>query len=400
MSQFNGTRITTAGLQLLAKALAGTELNFTRVALGDGSLVQGQSLASLTSLIDWKMDLPISGLVVAGTGTASLTAVLQNASLSTGFFARELGVYATDPDVGEILYAVANAGTNCDYIPAGGGSDIVELILEVITVVDQASSVTANVNNSLLFATEVDFTNHVASINPHTNFLQWGNAVTSCDDVIVRQTANPKTIHPISFDAFKALILGGNGADVVDLRNRISQAEREMGNIALQLEAESTYPDYNALLAEDFLDTNVIDLYSCTVTSVVAGDDSIDVSTYVGLIIGAWYTITDGISQELCQIKAVAKSGSTYRVIMENPIVASYIQGSTVMYRTTAQIATGEAIGAGDRQTYLWTPNTVWTGTNASAAVSAALVTTATNAWIFTASGSIGYTSDGFVTLV
>ena len=118
MGQYNGMTLTTAGLQLEAKAQTGTQLAFTRVALGDGELAAGQSLAALTGLIHWKMDLPITSLAVIGTGTARMTVVLQNAELETGFFAREMGVYATDPDVGEILYAVANAGAV--QITAGG----------------------------------------------------------------------------------------------------------------------------------------------------------------------------------------------------------------------------------------------------------------------------------------
>lgn len=401
MAEFNGTRVTTAGLQLLAKALAGDELHFTRVALGDGTLAQGQQLASLTNLINWKLDLPITGIVVAGTGTASMTAVLQNASLTSGFFAREIGVYATDPDDGEILYAVANAGNNCDYIPAGGGSDVVELILQVITVVDQAETVTANIDNSLLWATQIDLNTHIASTNPHENFLQWGTAVTTCNDVIVRQT-DPKVIRPIPFDTFKVLILGGDGTDLAQLRKRLSQTERETANIALQMEAESIYPDYNALLAEDFKIPDLVDMFCCEITSIVSGDDSIDVSTLRGIVPGAWYTISDGVYQERCQIKSVVKNGTTYRLIMMDEIQNTYLSGSTSLYRTTAEIVSvaGMAEGAGDRRTALWQPPTTWTGVNASAAVSVSLVTTAANAGAFTASGAIGYTADGAVTLV
>ena len=135
MAQFNGMTLTAAGLQLETKAQTGIELKFSRAALGDGSLGTGQTLASLTALINHKLDLPIVGIDVIGTGTARMRVVLQNKDLSQGFFAREIGVFATDPDAGEILYAVANAGASCDYIPAGGGADIVELVLEVVTVV-------------------------------------------------------------------------------------------------------------------------------------------------------------------------------------------------------------------------------------------------------------------------
>lgn len=402
MGQYNGMTLTTAGLQLEAKAQTGTQLAFTRVALGDGELTAGQTLAALTGLIHWKMDLPITSLAVIGTGTARMTVVLQNAALETGFFAREMGVYATDPDAGEILYAVANAGASCDYIPAGGGADIVELVLEVVTVVGQASSVTANINSSLLFATQSDLANHLSSENPHPNFALWGAAVTSCSDVIVRQAASPKTIRPMAFDTFKAAILGGDGTDITILRGRVNQTERELANIALRLEAEGIYPDYNALIAEDFTDPDLVDRFSCAITSIVAGDDSVDVETLVGIVPGAWYTISDGVYQERCQIKSVVKNGSTYRLIMQNEIQHTYVSGQTNLYRSTAEIQTsaGLAEGAGDRKTALWTPALVWTGTNANTTTEVPLVTTTANSAAFTASGDIGYTADGAVTLV
>ena len=209
-------------------------------------------------------------------------------------------------------------------------------------------------------------------------------------------------MRPIAFDTFKALVLGGDGTDISIMRGRVGQVERELGNIALELEAKGIYPDYNALLAEDFTDPDLVDRFSCAITSIVAGDDSVDVETLVGIVAGAWYTISDGVNQETCQVKSVVKNGSTYRLIMKNKVVATYVCGSTNLYRTTAEIqsAAGLAQGAGDRRTALWQPALVWTGTNANTATTVPLATTTANSAAFTASGDIGYTADGAVTLV
>ncbi|WP_319403136.1 phage tail protein [uncultured Anaeromusa sp.] len=400
MSQYGGMTLTAAGLALETKAQTGVAIHFTRVSLGEGTLAAGQLLSALTDLISRKLDLPIIVCDVTGTGTAQLQAVLQNKNLVTGFFAREIGVYATDPDAGEILYAVANAGTMADYIPAGGGADVVELILSVITVVGQASTVTAEINTSLLFATVQALNDHKSAANPHPQFLQLGPAVTTCNSIIVQQS-DPKTINPMSVDDAKKLILGGNGSDITNMRSQIDQIGREQANMALAMEAQQIYPDYNALLAEDFTNPDLVDQFSCAITSIVAGDDSIDVETLRGIVPGAWYTISDGVYQETCQVRSAVKNGSTYRLIMQSAIVNTYVSGQTYLYRSTAEIQTsaGQAEGAGDRRTALWQPATTWTGTSANTTTTIPLVTTAETANQLTIIGNAAFTADGYLTL-
>lgn len=401
MSQYNGMVLTAAGLQLETKAQAGTAIKFTRVVLGDGQLPQGQILSALTNLVSPKLELPIISIDVTGTGTARMQTALQNKDLTAGFFSREIGVFADDPDSGEILYSVANAGDMADYIPAGGGADVVELILEVITVIGQAATVTANINTSLLFATQTDLEDHKNSANPHVNLLQWGPAVTDLKNVIVQQ-ADGRTINPISFDNFRQKVLGGDGTDISIMRGRLEQVEREQSNIALSLEAEKIFPDYNAMLVEDFVNPDMVDTFSCDVTSIVAGDDSIDVSSLKGVVLGAWYTLTDGVLQETAQVKSVIKNGSTFRLIMTAPIQNTYVTGSTLMFRTTADIQTGagQAEGAGNQKSTIWLPTMIWAGIGANIAVSTALNTTQNNATAFTLTGSMGFTADGAVTLL
>lgn len=44
MSVTRSTRLTYAGLNLLAKGQTGTEIHFTRVIMGDGRLTEGQEI--------------------------------------------------------------------------------------------------------------------------------------------------------------------------------------------------------------------------------------------------------------------------------------------------------------------------------------------------------------------
>ena len=203
-------------------------------------------------------------------------------------------------------------------------------------------------------------------------------------------------------DSLKTIVLGGNGADIIQMRSEIDQIGREQANMALALEAQNIYPDYNALLAEDFKNPDLVDQFSCAITSIVAGDDSIDVETLRGIVPGAWYTISDGVYQETCQVRSAVKNGSTYRLIMQSAIVNTYVSGQTYLYRSTAEIQTsaGQAEGAGDRRTALWQPTTpAFTGSAANAPISTTLQTTAANASSFTSTSGIAYTADGLVTI-
>ncbi|OKP97772.1 phage tail protein [Paenibacillus sp. P46E] len=151
MAVFGGMSLTNKGLVLQGKAQAGTQLNYTRIAVGDGSL-SGQSVPALNGLISLKKNLPISRLRPQPPNKAVIGATLSNADITTGFFFREIGVFAQDPDVGEILYAYANAGVTADYIAAGGGSDIIEKAIDCVVIVGTAANITAMIDNSLVFA--------------------------------------------------------------------------------------------------------------------------------------------------------------------------------------------------------------------------------------------------------
>jgi len=157
---FDGLTMTTKGINLQTKVQAGTTLNFTKIKVGDGVLSSGITLASLTDLVESKLEVEIESVTSLGDGTYRVRGTLTNANVTTGFFLREVGVFATDPDDGEILYSVANAGDECDYLPAGGGSVVVEQVVDIITAVGSASSVTATINEGSVLLSKATFTEH------------------------------------------------------------------------------------------------------------------------------------------------------------------------------------------------------------------------------------------------
>lgn len=141
MAAFPKMTLTNAGQALQTKVLAGATLTFTRIALGDGQL-NGQPIAPLTALISQKATVEVDSVRVVNTTTAQVAGFFSNADISTGFWWRETGVFAQDPDVGEILYGYTNAGDAGDYIPTVADTRVEKYIYCSIAV---ASATTVDI---------------------------------------------------------------------------------------------------------------------------------------------------------------------------------------------------------------------------------------------------------------
>lgn len=166
MGDFTGTILTNRGRNLIAKAQTGVTLNFTRIGLGDGVWPQGTDPATLTALVNEKKSISIQSLQVTGDGTSRLRFVLTNTGLTAGFFIREIGIFANDPDSGEILYAVTYASDKADYIPAAGVT-LIENVTDIFTVVSNAQNVTATISDTVVLATKKDIQEHNESMGSH-----------------------------------------------------------------------------------------------------------------------------------------------------------------------------------------------------------------------------------------
>lgn len=163
MSAFGGLILTNKGRNLQAKAQLGTSLHFTRIGLGDYD-IGGESILDLSSLKHEVKSLPIVKLKLLFGGKAVVGAVFSNEDMRSGFYWREIGVFANDPENGEILYCYGNAGINAEYIPAGGGADIIEKSIDVTAIVGNTTNVTATIDQSLIFASQKDIENKVDKV--------------------------------------------------------------------------------------------------------------------------------------------------------------------------------------------------------------------------------------------
>ncbi|MEO3948029.1 phage tail protein [Gorillibacterium sp. CAU 1737] len=159
MAAFGGLTLTTRGLALQAKVQAGTPLQFNRIAIGDGQ-VTNQTVTALNALLSQKLNLTLTGTVAKPPNRATVSGKLTNSTISTGFYFREIGLFAQDPVDGEILYAYGNSGASAEFIPPGGGADILERLIELDVIVGTAANVSATIDSSLVFVTQKDFSSH------------------------------------------------------------------------------------------------------------------------------------------------------------------------------------------------------------------------------------------------
>lgn len=145
MSAFGGLKLTNKGLNLQSKAQSGTELKYTRIAIGDGNLGSVSPL-ELNSLRNEVKSLSINKLNVLPGGKAIVGTILKPEDITKDFYFREIGLFANDPAVGEILYCYGNAGNLAEFIPANG-IDVVEKSIDIQTIVGNATNVVAQIQS-------------------------------------------------------------------------------------------------------------------------------------------------------------------------------------------------------------------------------------------------------------
>ena len=162
MGAFNKLYLTTAGQSLLYKAQTGKTLKFTKFKLGDGEL-NGRAIAQLTDLISLKKEVEISKLKIQNN-KVTVGCNFNNSGVEIGFYWRELGIYAEDPDTNsEVLYLYGNSGDESDYIPAEG-ADILEKFLDANLTISDVENISAVIDDSLVFVSVTDLNNAVNNL--------------------------------------------------------------------------------------------------------------------------------------------------------------------------------------------------------------------------------------------
>ena len=146
-------QVTAAGRALLTKVMDGEALEFTKIKMGSGTLTD-ISADKLTNLIYTEATIDINQ-ILKGEDYVSIRGIFRNEDITSGFYWREVGLFAKDPNMGEILFAYSNAGNTADYISPGEMEEIVRTIVMVVSL-SNAGNITIVIDDSLVYATQED----------------------------------------------------------------------------------------------------------------------------------------------------------------------------------------------------------------------------------------------------
>lgn len=159
-----GTIITKKGMILIAKLLASNqELVFTRAAVGTGSAPHGWDPAGMIGLNQYKMDGKISSCH-SENEEATVVFQISSTDVESGFVITEAGIFAEDPDEGEILYAYLDLSDDPQYVYAK--NSVVQKFAEIEfkTVVGAIENITVITSPDALVTKEV-FEKEIDALN-------------------------------------------------------------------------------------------------------------------------------------------------------------------------------------------------------------------------------------------
>lgn len=144
--------LTGKGAALLARTPAGAQIPVTRWELGTGALAHGESL-DRTALARPLKELPISGV-----SSQDSQALVLGQFVNTGmdaFVWEELGLWASDPEEGEVLMCYGNAFGAGEAIQAGSES-LREFIFGTELIFSGQARVTGRVDTALVFIPQAE----------------------------------------------------------------------------------------------------------------------------------------------------------------------------------------------------------------------------------------------------
>ena len=148
MAEFSKLVITNKGQALLAKMIAGSgNIEFTKVSASSTAYTDSQ-LEGLTSLTNVKQTSLISKVTRTNEVAIKVETAFTNTELTAGYYMKALGLYAVDPDVGEILYAVTRETSGNCYMPAYNGITVSGAYVQLVTTVGNADNVSLEVDQA------------------------------------------------------------------------------------------------------------------------------------------------------------------------------------------------------------------------------------------------------------
>lgn len=178
-SIYPNTRLTNYGRELIARSQAtGKKLQYIKLVTGDGQL-DNQNIDTMTSVLAPKLECPFtSGGEFVGDGQFRIEFAVGNSTVTSGFFARELGVYANlegESDSAAKLIAYSNGGNYASYIPSKE-TPINSKVFSLDVVIGNSTNVTVKKIDAA-YLTRGALDSHNRDTSAHTNITDQIKAI-------------------------------------------------------------------------------------------------------------------------------------------------------------------------------------------------------------------------------
>lgn len=147
MAEFTKLLVTDKGSALVIKGLQeNAAIRFTRLAVSSRKY-QEEEIKELASLEDIRQQGDISEIDTESSSSIRLRVALPNTDLTEGYYIRTVGLYANDPDEGEILYGVSRetSAGGC-YMPPYNHQIVSSLYFHVSVAVGSSENVQLEVD--------------------------------------------------------------------------------------------------------------------------------------------------------------------------------------------------------------------------------------------------------------
>lgn len=149
MASWNNVTKTEQGLALEQKLLTQEKpLRLVSARSGAGK-VNPTQLVKQTAVSDPKQTLELRPVYLSEENTATIPVMLSNAGLAEGYTLYQVGIYAEDPDGGEVLYIIAQTDIiSGESVPGAAESAGYSIDWNIAVKVSKASSIEVAVNEA------------------------------------------------------------------------------------------------------------------------------------------------------------------------------------------------------------------------------------------------------------
>ena len=218
MTNFIGTQLTKKGLALIAKS--GLTVTFTKAETGSGTYDEKEDISTMTELKEKKQSFSINSALKKTETQANVKFVVSNKELTGGYLFTEIGLYALDPDEGEILYAVCySTPKNATELQAYNGVFEASVIMSLLVDISNDGNVVIDPQG--VYALEEDLCvtneklNHIADcLGDHTIKSNVPENAKFTDTVVGVQNNLVSTLEDEALSAKQGKVLNDKITDI------------------------------------------------------------------------------------------------------------------------------------------------------------------------------------------